>query len=169
MLRYLKTSCEVGIVYQGPATGIKAYSDADWGSNLDDRRSVTDVVVKMNGGPVDFKSKYQRTVTLSAAEVEYMALSLYTPEVIWTRVLLNDMGHEQVGGNIMGGDNQRTIALASNAGNHARTKHIDIRNHFIRDKVAAKVNIVNYVENMHQLADLLTTPRANRLASGRVA
>ncbi|GMF57113.1 unnamed protein product [Phytophthora fragariaefolia] len=77
-LRYLKSTHQHGIAYQG-GTGsvtLKAYSDADWGTNLDDRRSVSGVMVMIGNAPVVFKSKFQRTVALSSAEAEYMALSL---------------------------------------------------------------------------------------------
>ena len=55
-------------------------------------------MVMIASAPVVFKSKYQRTVVLSSTEAEYMALSLYTQEVLWPRAMLKDMGHEQVGG-----------------------------------------------------------------------
>ena len=75
----------------------EAYTDADWGSNLDDRRSVSGIMIMISGAPVVFKSKYQRTVALSSAEAEYMALILCTQEVLWNRAILKDLGHEQVG------------------------------------------------------------------------
>ncbi|GMF37248.1 unnamed protein product [Phytophthora fragariaefolia] len=73
---------------------VEAFTDADWGSNTDDRRSVSGVMVMIGNGPVVFKSKYQRTVALSSAEAEYMALSLCVQEVLWTRSMLKDMGKE---------------------------------------------------------------------------
>ncbi|OWY90505.1 polyprotein [Phytophthora megakarya] len=78
VLRYLKTTREFGIVYDRGSGGIKAeaYTDADWGSNIDDRRSVSGVLVMIGNAPVVFKSKFQRTVALSSAEAEYMALWL---------------------------------------------------------------------------------------------
>ncbi|OWY94946.1 polyprotein [Phytophthora megakarya] len=92
-------SRDLGIVYnrtKGKAE-LTAYTDADWGSNLDDRRSVSGTMMMISGAPVVFKSKYQRTVALSSAEAEYMALSQCTQEVLWTRAKLKDLGHEQVG------------------------------------------------------------------------
>ncbi|GMF43101.1 unnamed protein product [Phytophthora fragariaefolia] len=69
---------------------LEAYTDADWGTNLDDRRSVSGIMIMTGNAPVVFKSKYQRTVALSSAEAEYMALSLYTQKVLWTRAMFKD-------------------------------------------------------------------------------
>lgn len=96
ILRYLKATANHGITYSGANQAarntIVAYSDADWGSDVDGRRSVSGVLLTMNGGPVVFEAKYQKTVALSSAEAEYMALSLCTQEVLWVRALLQDLG-----------------------------------------------------------------------------
>ncbi|KAG2788014.1 hypothetical protein PC129_g20739 [Phytophthora cactorum] len=158
VLRYLKSTREHGIVYQrgsGEVTA-QAYTDADWGSNIDDRRSVSGVTIMIGNAPVVFKSKFQRSVALSSAEAEYMALTLCTQEVLWTRAMLKDMGHEQVGATRVWEDNQGAIALASNAGYHARTKHVDIRHHFIRENVERRTLKVDYIDTKRQLADMLT-------------
>ena len=85
MLRYLNSTITFGIHYnrnEAP-NQIPAYSDADWGNNLDDRMSVSGVLILPNGGPVVFKSKYQLTVALSTSEAEFMALSMCTQYVLW--------------------------------------------------------------------------------------
>ena len=131
----------------GSGTAIaEALTDANWGSNTDDRRSVSGVMVLIGKAPVVFKSKYQRTVAISSAEAEYMALSLCTQEVLWVRAMLKDMGREQVGGTHVWEDNQGAIALARNAGYHARKKHVDTLHHFIRDNVDRGTLKVDYVD-----------------------
>ncbi|KAE8909416.1 Retrovirus-related Pol polyprotein from transposon TNT 1-94 [Phytophthora fragariae] len=158
VLRYLKSTRQHGIIYQGGTHSVtlKAYSDADWGTNLDDRRSVSGVMVMIGNAPVVFKSKFQRTVALSSAEAEYMALSLCVQEVLWTRAMLTDMGTLQRNATTIWEDNQGAIALAQNAGYHARTKHVDIRHHFIRENVERGTVKVEYVDTKNQLADILT-------------
>ncbi|CAI5723456.1 unnamed protein product [Peronospora farinosa] len=158
VLRYLKTTRDYGIIYDGSASEVQAtaYTDADWGSNIDDRRSVSGIMVMIGGAPVVFKSKYQRTVALSSAEAEYMALSFCTQEVLWVRAMLKDLGHEQVGATLVYEDNQGAIGLASNSGYNARTKHVDIRHHFIRENVAQDIIVVKYKSTVDQLADMLT-------------
>ncbi|KAG2805782.1 hypothetical protein PC112_g18124 [Phytophthora cactorum] len=113
-------------------------------------------MVLIGGAPVVFKSKYQRTVALSSVEAEYMALSLCTQEVLWARAMLKDLGHGQVEATQVWEDNQGAIALASSAGYNARTKHVDIRHHFIRENVAKEVIKVDYIGTEDQLADMLT-------------
>ncbi|KAG3088906.1 hypothetical protein PI124_g16849 [Phytophthora idaei] len=157
VLRYIKSTREHGIVYQrgsGEVTA-QAYTDADWVSNIDDRRSVSGVMIMIGNAPVMFKSKFQRTVALSSAEAEYMALSLCTQEVLWTRAMLKDMDHEQVGATRVWEDNQGAIALARNTGYHARTQHVDIRHHFIRENVERRKLNVDYIDTKRQLADML--------------
>lgn len=110
----------------------------------------------IGGAPVIFKSKYQRSVALSSAEAEYMALRLCTQEVLWVRAMHKDLGHEQVGATLVWEDNQGAIGLANNAGYNARTKHADIRHHFIRENVARDIIVVIYVSTDDQLADMLT-------------
>uniref|UniRef100_A0AAV1TS81 Polyprotein n=1 Tax=Peronospora matthiolae TaxID=2874970 RepID=A0AAV1TS81_9STRA len=158
VLRYLKTTRQHGIIYRGGTGSVtaEAYSDADWGSNLDDRRSVSGVMIMIGNAPVVFKSKFQRTVALSSAEAEYMALSLCVQEVLWTRAILTDMGMVQMNATQIWEDNQGAIALAQNAGYHARTKHVDIRHHFIRETIEDGTVAVAYVDTKHQLADILT-------------
>ncbi|GMF35814.1 unnamed protein product [Phytophthora fragariaefolia] len=158
VLRYLKSTREHGIVYQGSSgkVTVEAFTDADWGSNTDDRRSVSGVMVMVGNGPVVFKSKYQRTVALSSAEAEYMALILCVQEVLWTRSMLKDMGKEQEDATQIWEDNQGAIVLTQNAGYHARTKHVDIRHHFIRENVENGTVKVDYIDTKRQLADMLT-------------
>jgi hypothetical protein len=158
VLRYLKSTRQHGIIYQG-GTGsvtLKAYSDADWGTNLDDRRSVSGVMVMIGNAPVVFKSKFQRTVALSSAAAEYMALSLCVQEVLWTRAMLTDIGAIQLNATKIWEDNQGAIALAQNSGYHARTKHVDIRHRFIRENVERGTVTVEYIDTKNQLADILT-------------
>ncbi|CAI5707254.1 unnamed protein product [Peronospora farinosa] len=86
------TTKDYGIIYDGSASEVQAtsYMDADWGSNIDDRRSVSGIMMMIGGAPDVFKSKDQRTVTLSSAEAEYMALSFCTQEVL--RISGSDFG-----------------------------------------------------------------------------
>ena len=77
-----------------------------------------------------------------------MALSLCIQEVLWTRAMLTDMGMIQNNATQIWEDNQGAIALAQNAGYHARTKHVDIRHHFSREKVEDKTVVITYVDTL---------------------
>ncbi|TMW59504.1 hypothetical protein Poli38472_004573 [Pythium oligandrum] len=158
VLRYLKSTRDYGISYGGDheENTPVVFCDADWGTSVDDRRSVSGLVIMMNGGPIVFKAKYQSTVALSSSEAEYLALSLCGQEVMWVRTMLHDLGINIKKPIQVWEDNQGAIALAHNAGYHARTKHIDIRHHYVRDLVADSVIKLSYVETQRQLADILT-------------
>ncbi|OWZ19017.1 LOW QUALITY PROTEIN: Integrase, catalytic core protein [Phytophthora megakarya] len=140
---------------QETKNGLKfeAFTDADWGSNIDDRRSVSGIMVMIGNAPVVFKSIFHRTVALSSAEAEYMALSLC---ILWLRAMLKDMCIEQKVATQIGEDNQGAIALAKNAGYNSRTKYVDIKYHFTRENVERRTIKVDYIDTKRQLVDLLT-------------
>ena len=95
---------------------VKAFTDADWGSSIDDRKSISGIMVMIANAPVVYNSRYQRTVALRTDEAEYMALSLCTQEGRWVRSMLKDLGYKQVGATEGWEDNPEAIALARNVG-----------------------------------------------------
>ncbi|GMF54636.1 unnamed protein product [Phytophthora fragariaefolia] len=147
VVRYLLKTKDVGIVYGGSlGTELEAYSDADWAGNRYDRRSVSGMMLMMCGAPVVWRSTFQKTVALSSTEAECMTLSECVKECIWMRRLLKDMSVDQVGATVIYEDNQGAMTLAKNVGYQARTKHIDIRYHFIREKMARNEVELVYVD-----------------------
>ena len=160
IFRYLKGTVNHAIEYK--AGGLIGYSDADWAGSLDDRRSTTGYVFLLAGGSVSWSSKKQPTVALSTVEAEYMALSQATKEGIWIRRFLSEVGigigigATLTDPTVICSDNQGSIALAKNSVYHARTKHIDIRHHFIREKVQDGDVKVVYCETGKMIADALT-------------
>ncbi|KAJ0392071.1 hypothetical protein ATCC90586_011078 [Pythium insidiosum] len=160
IVRYLKSTVDLGITYKGNGESVTlaAWSDSDWASDANTRRSTTGLMLTMNGGPVVFKSKLQRTVALSTAEAEYMAISMCTQEVLWARTLLEELGHAQTQPTKINTDNKSAIAIAKNVGYSARAKHVDIRYHFVRAHIAAGAVDLQYVPSASQLADFLTKP-----------
>lgn len=158
ILRYLKGTLNLGLKYQRTETGtLVGYSDADWAGDQDDRRSTTGNIFLLAGGAVSWLSKKQATVALSTAEAEYIALSQATQEGVWLRRVLTELGMETTATVILE-DNQGAIAIAKNPVDHARTKHIDIRYHYIRECVQNGQIQLKYccIENMK--ADILTKP-----------
>jgi hypothetical protein len=148
------------------ADKLLGYCDADWAGDVDTRRSTTAHVFMLAGACVSWASKLQPTVALSSAEAEYMALCTGVQEAIHLRSLLGDLGYWQREPTPIHEDNQACIAMSSNpAINHKRSKHIDIRYHFTRERVESEEIKLVYVPTEHQLADLLT----KALGSQRVA
>jgi hypothetical protein len=132
------------------------YTDSDWANNPEDRRSVTGYVCFLGGNPVSWKSKKQPTTTLSSAEAEYVAAAQSCQEITWIRSLLGEIGFEQDQATQLYIDNQAAQKLSQNPVFHGRTKHIDVRHHFIRDMVSQNQVKLSYVPTDKNVADLMT-------------
>jgi len=119
---------------------VVGYVDSDYAGDLDKRRSTTGYLFTMAGGPVCWRSTLQSTVALSTTEAEYMAVTEAFKEAIWMHGLINDLGILQEHIDVFC-DSQSAICLSKNQVHHARTKHIDVRFHFIRE-IISKGDIV---------------------------
>jgi len=158
-LRYLKGTQDLGITY-GRSERITPFGccDADWAGDIDTRRSTTGYVFFMAGGPVCWKCKNQPTVALSSSESEYMSLGVAAQEAIHLRSLCQDLNVLVTEPLLIFEDNTGAIAMAANPVMHERSKHIDIKHHFIREKVAEKLITLKHLPTTLMLADLLTKP-----------
>lgn len=132
------------------------FSDADFAGDIDDRKSTTGYMFQMCGAAISWRSKKQTCVALSTAEAEYIALACAGQEAVWIRQLLSDMRCTPTGPTMMFEDNQSTISMVKNPQYHGRTKHVDIKLHFIQE--LSKTNIVQlkYCCSGDMLADMLT-------------
>jgi len=134
------------------------FSDASWGNDVDTRKSTTGYVFFLSDGVISWGSKKQSTVALSTTEAEYMALTETTKEAIWLRRILSELGFTRQEPTVVYEDNQSAIALANNPVHHGRTKHIDIKYHFVRNRVESQEIRVEYVPTDEMVADALTKP-----------
>ena len=164
IVRYANTTRMLGISLGGSFSHkdpkrLSGYADADYAGCLDTRRSTTGFLF-MFGGPISWQSKRQTSAALSTAEAEYMSLTQAAKEAIWLRALAASLGFPQDVASVIYEDNQGAIALAKNPVSHARTKHIDVRHHFIRDAIMRNEIEVVYLETLKMAADLLTKPIA---------
>jgi len=158
ILRYLKGTVNLALKYERSESGtLIGFSDADWAGDQDDRRSTTGKILFLSGGAVSWFSKKQATVALSTAEAEYVAVSQAAQEGTWLKRLLTDLGMSDSSTVILE-DNQGAIAIAKNPVNHSRTKHIDIRYHYIRECVQNGQIQVQYCPTIDMKADILTKP-----------
>jgi hypothetical protein len=133
VLRYLKGTRAWRLRLGGKAPEVAAYTDADWGSHRDDRRSVGAYIIRTGTGTVIWKSKKQSCVALSSTEAEYMALCQASKEAVWMTDLLRNLGVSLRGPMVVNADNQGSIALAKNPVFHDRSKHIDIQYCYARE------------------------------------
>jgi Reverse transcriptase (RNA-dependent DNA polymerase)/Pol polyprotein, beta-barrel domain len=159
VLRYLAGSADQGLVFRlhGSPQDIKPeiYTDSSWANDLETRRSTSGMVVKFNGNVVSWSSRKQRTVAISSTEAEYMAASEATSEALWLRAWIKEVFQVDVPV-LLYCDNQSALALAKNDTFHQRTKHIDIRYHFIRERVHWGHVVLRFVPTENQEADILT-------------
>jgi hypothetical protein len=161
IFRYLRKTVDYVLVFKGPLAVLSGYSDSDWAGDHDSRRSTSGYVFSVGSAVISWSSKLQTTVALSSCEAEYIGQTNATKEAIWLQRLLNEIQPEAANkaqATIIYCDNQGAIALAKNPQFHARTKHIDIQHHFVRDKVSEGVIELQYIETESQVADGLTKP-----------
>ncbi|CAK1579062.1 unnamed protein product [Parnassius mnemosyne] len=154
IVRYLINTKDLCIKY-GESDGLIGYSDSDYASDVDTRKSTTGYIFMMNGGPITWSSQKQKTIALSTTEAEFVAACEAAKEMIWLRQLMLDLG-ENCKCVTMFIDNQSAIKLINNPVYHKRTKHIDVKYYFIREKVELGMIKINYVPSKDQLADILT-------------
>ena len=159
VLRYLKGTMDMGITYF-PSEDITliGYTDADYAGDKISRKSTTGTVFLVNGKPVSWCSQKQPCVSLSSTESEYMAVSSGGREAVWLRSLLKELNFPQLCATPILVDNQSAIRLVENPEMHSRTKHIDVRHHYIRELQDNGEVSVEYVHTSEQLADGLTKP-----------
>ena len=160
LLRYIQGTKQLGLLLGGKGSNIElvGYSDSNWAADKDTRRSTTGYVFTIGCGASSWSSRLQPTVALSTAEAEYMALSCAVQEAVYLRRLLKSLGYEQQQPTPIFEDNQACIAMTANPVLHQRTKHIDIRYHFTRERVISGDVDIQYVATNYQLADILTKP-----------
>jgi hypothetical protein len=164
VLRYLSGTMHHAMEFSGGTSAdsptphmITAYSDADWAGDKTTRRSTTGAMILYNGKVISWVSKRQECVALSTAEAEYLALATVTKEVLWYKAWLNEVLRTVVPPVPVYCDNQAAVAISGNGtGNNQKTKHIDIRYHFIQDEVKYGTIEVQWVPTDQQLADILT-------------
>jgi hypothetical protein len=161
ILRYLKGTLHFKLVYQySPSLDKKllvvGFSDSDWASCLDTRRSTTGYVFMIGPNLISWSSRRQKVVSLSSTEAEYYAMTASAMEAKWLRSMLNELGFPQWAATLLYGDNQGCLHLSKHVTNHQRTKHIDIKHHFIRDLVLDNVISLLYIPTEDMIADVMT-------------
>lgn len=158
IFRYLRGTPNAKLRYTKSNDGIVAYTDSDWGSEIDDRRSCSGYVVKLSNAAICWMSKRQPIVALSSTEAEYIALSSTACELVWLKQLADELYRDIAKTITVCCDNQSTIKLALSDAYRPRSKHIDVRHHYIRELVEAKVIHMKYVPTTENAADALTKP-----------
>jgi hypothetical protein len=158
ILRYLNTTINFKLVYKKIGKNLEGFADADWAGNVDDRKSYTGFTFKLANAAVVWESRKQPTVALSSTEAEYMSLSSASRDAIYLVNLLSEIGFPQIVKTpvTIHGDNLSAMNLVKNPVYHARSKHIDIKVHFIRELYQNQQIELKYVPSSELCADVLT-------------
>lgn len=159
VLRYLKGTLELGIFYKkGSELNLQAYTDSDYAGDVDDRKSTSGYVFLMSGGAVCWSSRKQEVVTLSSTEAEYVVATSCACHCVWIKGVMEQDFLEQCKCMEIFCDNTSSIKLSRNPVMHRRTKHIDVRYHYLRDLTNQEVLKLVFCGTREQVADVMTKP-----------
>ncbi|GJX59855.1 putative ribonuclease H-like domain-containing protein [Tanacetum coccineum] len=156
IFRYLKGHPKLGLLYPKESSfDLVAYSDSDYGGASQDRKSTTGGCQFLGRRLISWQCKKQTIVATSTTEAEYVAAASGCGQVLWIQNQLLDYGYNFMNTKIYI-DNNSAICIVKNPVFHSRTKHIEIRHHFIRDCFEKKLIYVDHIHTDDNVADLLT-------------
>lgn len=159
IFRYLKGTTDFGILYKkGRKSDFFCYTDSDYAGDIADRKSTSGNVFLMSSGAISWSSKKQQIVTLSTTEAEFVAAASCSCQAIWLRRMQEFLGNQQQDSITIYCDNVSAIWLSKNPVMHGRSKHIDVRYHFLRDLYKDGTIELKFCKSEGQAADIMTKP-----------
>jgi hypothetical protein len=159
VFQYLRATSDQQLIFRwGAPSGstLFRYADTDWASDVNDCKSTSSYMFKLAGAAVSWSSKKQTSIALSSTEAEYISGAHTAKEAVWLRQLLSELGLDTLSPTVLHIDNQSAIVIAKNPEFHDRTKHIDVRHHFLRQVVEDSTVELRYTPTGDQVTDALT-------------
>ena len=158
IFRYLQYSPDLGLWFSASSTlSLSGYSDADFAGCRLDRKSTSGTCQFLGSSLVSWSSRKQSSVAQSTTEAEYVAAASCCSQLLWISYTLSDFGEECSRIPLLC-DSTSAISVAKNPVLHSRTKHIEVRYHFLRDNVEKGKIVLSHVPTQDQIADIFTKP-----------
>ncbi|KAJ0788607.1 putative RNA-directed DNA polymerase [Helianthus annuus] len=174
ILRYLKGTIDLGLwIRHNTGYHLQAFSDSNWNSNLHafsdsdwagcpvDRRSTGGFAIYLGSNLISWSARKQKTVSRSSTESEYKAIADTVAELIWLKSLLRELGLDSMAPTLWC-DNLGATYLTANPVFHARTKHVEVDYHFVREQVTQGKLNVKFISTDDQIADIFTKPLSSQ-------
>jgi hypothetical protein len=159
ILRYVRGTIAYGLRYTSSGgVMLHGFTDSDWMGSVTDRKSTSGYCFSLGSAVISWSSRKQGSVAQSTAEAEYIAASTAGREAVWLRKLLSDLFRSELEPTVIHCDIQSCLKLTENPVFHDRSKHIEMRYHYIRDMIQKKVLSLQYVPTAEQTADIFTKP-----------
>lgn len=159
VLRYLKGTLELGVFYRRSTDArLLGYTDSDYARDVNDRKSTSGYVFLLNGAAICWSSRKQGIVTLSSTEAEYVAATACACHCVWLKGILKELGVKDCNCIDIMCDNSSAIKLSRNPVMHRRTKHIDVRYHYLRNLSSEGAVKLAFCRTNDQVADIMTKP-----------
>ena len=136
VMRYLKGTLDYGLSYDRDHNfTLSGYTDSDWVGSVSDRKSTSGCCFSLRSAMISWQSKKQSSIALNTTEAEYIVACSTSCEAIWLRKLLTGLFDLEIEATVILCDNQSCIKMTENPVFHDKSKHIEIRYHYIRDMV----------------------------------
>jgi hypothetical protein len=159
ILRYVWGTITYGLIYTSSGgVMLHEFTDSDWMGSTVDRKSTSGYCFNLGSTMISWSSRKLGSIAQSTAEAEYIVASAASREAVWLRKLISDLFSTELEPTVIHCDNQSCIKLTKNPVFHDRSKHIEMRYHYVRDMVQKNVLSIQYVSTTEQTTNILTKP-----------